>query len=452
MRYPFTLYKVKARSGIVWHARFWDDEFQKYNYSRSTGIPVEGKKGRRREAEDAAKKIYDETIVKLYQTRTSSTTAANPALATLQQTPIFTSVANTPLIQYLEYFWTPTSEYANFKRDVEKNPLTTYYIEMNHDDVRRHVQPFPGFLGLTVGTLNKAVLKKYLIWLAGRKTQRRKKDGTILEGNTMSSRRANAVLQSVRVAIRWAVDNEEILIDPFHKLGEVTESTKEKGVLTLEERNALINMPIQDYRIRLVLLLGCLCGLRRGEIRGLQWGDISDGIIHVLHNYQDQDGLKMPKYNSVRKVFIPAAVQTLLDIAREKAIANIAKKKGLTNDEAIDISPETFVLTSPLNDGLPVSNNFFRRAVTDELSRLGISESQQKERVLTCHSMRHTFVTLAQLAGIPDVVISALVGHKLATGQKRASATRNYSHVPQVINFDEARTKIDNSYLVKKSA
>ena len=54
-------------------------------------------------------------------------------------------------------------------------------IEMNHEDVCRHVEPFSGFAGLTVGNLNKAILKKWLIWLAGRKAIRRKKDGTTIE-------------------------------------------------------------------------------------------------------------------------------------------------------------------------------------------------------------------------------------------------------------------------------
>jgi integrase len=348
MRRPFTLYKEKGKSGTFWYARFWDEAVQKYAHSRSTHVPVEGKKERRYEAEEAARKIYNEIAPSLFS-KSKAPIIQKPKFE--QPVPItFTAVANTPLIQYLEQFWTPTSEYANFKRDVEKNPLTPYYIEMNHDDVRRHVQPYPGFNGLTVGTLNKAVLKKYLIWLAGRKTQRRKKDGTIVEGDILSSRRANAVLQSVRVAIRWAVDNEEIMTDPFHKLGEVTESTKEKGVLTLEERNTLIDMPIKDYRTRLIMLLGCLCGLRRGEIRGIQWGDISDGLIHVRHNYQDQDGLKMPKYNSVRKVPVPAAVQAILDMAKEKA----------TNT-----SPENFILesTDKKHKGLSVSNNYFSRNV-----------------------------------------------------------------------------------------
>jgi integrase len=154
---------------------------------------------------------------------------------------------------------------------------------MNHDDVQRHIAPFPGFAGVTVRGLTKALLKKWMIWLAGRNTLRRKKDGTIFENKIMSGRRANSVLQSMRVAIRWAVDNEDLAIDPFRRLGEVAETLREKGVLTMEERNTLIAAPISDPRRRLAVLLGCLCSMRRGEVRGLQWGDIEGGLITIRH-------------------------------------------------------------------------------------------------------------------------------------------------------------------------
>jgi len=432
MRYPFTLVKIKSKVGTMWHARFWDERLQKYAHSHTTGILVEGKKEHRREAEEAARKLFDEFAEnKTAKTTSTVTQSKAPAAQTQQGKPTITkknTVENTPLIEYLSYFWTPNSEYAQFKRDVQKNPLTPYYIEMNHDDVRRHVQPFPGFDGVTVGSLNKAILKKWLIWLAGRKTIRHKKDGTIIEGNTLSGRRANTVLQAVRVAIRWAADNEEIDTDPFRKLGEVSESIKEKGVLSFQERNKLTTLPIDDYRSRLVMLLGSYCGLRRGEMRGLQWGDLADGIITVQHNYIDFEGVKQPKYNSTRKVPITADVQKLLDTARENAF---------------NISPESYILESPLTPGKPLCNNFFREAVTKELENIGITAAQQKERVLTCHSLRHTFITLAQLSGIPDVVIRALAGHKSEQVQ------RKYSHVPQVIDFNDARNKLE-AYGVKE--
>jgi integrase len=109
---------------------------------------------------------------------------------------------------------------------------------------------------------------------------------------------------------------------------------------------------------------------------------------------------------------------------------------------ARNISPGSFIFESPDYLGKPINTNFFREAIAKELTSIGISEAEQKERFLTFHSMRHTFVTLAQLAGIPDVEIRALSGHKDAAVMAR------YSHVPQVIDFEEARRKIEASVQV----
>jgi len=412
MRRPFTLYKEKTKSGTFWYARFWDEEAQKYKHSRSTGIPVEGKKERRYEAEEAARKLIPEVEA----AKAAKTAQGAPAAGTTAK-----AVADTPLVEYLENFWKPDSQYANFKRHVEKKPLSLQYIENNHEDIRRHVEPYSGFSGATVGTLTKPMLREWLIWLASRKAQYRKHDGTIIEKETISSRRANTVIQAVRVAIRWAFDNEKIPADPFHKLGEVTDTPREKGVLTFAERQKLNEIPIADSRFRLVMFLGSYCGLRRGEMRGLQWADIANGLIDIKHSFSDKEGLKDPKWKSFRKVPIIPQVEDLLN-----AIFANAQNK----------SPDGYIFASPDRPGLPVSNNFFREALSKELAALGITREQQRERFLSCHSLRHTFVTLSQLSGMSNAEVMALAG------QKREATLRKYSHIPQVLDFDEARKKI----------
>jgi integrase len=432
MHRPFTLYKETLKSGTFWYARFWDETAGKYNRSRSTGIKVEGKKERKHEAEEAARNLLAEIAIlppKVKTPKQYNTIIGSPTILVQAPTQKL-KTADLPLINYLQNFWTQESEYALFKSNVEKKPLSLNYINMNHEDIRRHVEPFPEFATMTLGELNKAILKKYLIWLAGRRKQTKKKDGTIIIGDPISSRRANSILQAFRVAVRWAVDNDELEKDPFHKLGDVTECQREKGVLTLEERNKLIYLPAKNNRYRLAMLFGCLCGMRRGEIRGLKWGDIENDIIDIKNNYIDKESLKNPKYNSMRKVPLPTAVKELLYIIQEN-----------TNDVSLD----NFVFESPKFKGKPVSNNFFRDAVKKELASIGISETEQKKRFITPHSLRHTFITLAQITGVPDVIISALAGHK------SLKTTAKYSHVPQVIDFAEAKMKIDNSYLLEKS-
>jgi integrase len=78
-------------------------------------------------------------------------------------------------------------------------------------------------------------------------------------------------------------------------MGKAVEAPREKGILTPDEVTRLISAPIADPRHRLVVLLGCLCGVRMGEVRGLQWGDIKDGLIHIRHNWINGEGIKAPK-------------------------------------------------------------------------------------------------------------------------------------------------------------
>jgi len=111
MRYPFTLVKIKSKFGTMWHARFWDESLQKYAHSRSTGILAEGKKERRREAEEAAKQLYEKfTEAKAVEALPATQQPTATTIQTPQPLPTSSrkiTVANTPLVQYLSNFWTP---------------------------------------------------------------------------------------------------------------------------------------------------------------------------------------------------------------------------------------------------------------------------------------------------------------------------------------------------------
>jgi integrase len=159
-----------------------------------------------------------------------------------------------------------------------------------------------------------------------------------------------------------------------------------------------------------------LCGLRRGEVRGLQWGDIGDGLITVCHNWIDDEGIKAPKCKggvlreNKRPVPFLASVADAIE-----AVRHISRNPA----------PDHFVFEGLYRPGEPLGNNFFRRALTVELLTIGINkmttngegkkvidDSEQRRRNLTFHGLRHTFVTLGRLAGISDMEIQTLAGHK----------------------------------------
>ena len=383
MRKPYSIFREKVGAGLMWYARFWSEKKGKYAYTRSLGILIEGKRERKREAWDKAEQLYIE-IKKL---------SPDP------------KIAHNNFLDYVLAFWTPQSEYVREKALVEKKPMSAAYIQNSRYYIENYAKGFSGFQGITLADLHPALIREYKLWAAEK---------------GYSGRLINFCLQAMRVPIRNAFKNEYLPRDPFAVVGKAAHTEKEKGVLTPEEVSKLIASPITNPYHRLAVLLGLLCGMRRGEIRGLKWGDIGDKLIHICHNYVDSDGEKGPKWNSVRYVPILEEVQEVLNKVR------LIKRKK---------KPEDFVIVGKYK-GQVVSAKYTSWALKGELDKIGISPEEQSRRNISFHSLRHTFVTLGRIAGINDILMQAL------TGQKSIKVMGKYTHGNQVIDFDEAKNKL----------
>lgn len=147
-------------------------------------------------------------------------------------------------------------------------------------------------------------------------------------------------------------------------------------------------------------------------------------ILNIRHNHVSTEGSELPKCGSSRKVPLPNVVR------------NILKK---TKDEAEFSDPEDFVFSRTESRGKPLTENFFRYGLAKCLKAIGIPPSDQKARNLTFHGLRHTFVTLGRMAGLSDIVIQALAGHK------SAQMMEHYSHAGQIIDFVVARESHEKS-------
>jgi integrase len=402
MRNPYTLFKKKAGNGLIWYARFWNDKAKKYTLARSTGIYAEGKKERKWEAELKAQEM-------------------------LKEIRFETEAADRSFIPYLEDFWKTDSPYVKECAVLKKKPLSAYYVHQNEVNVRLHVKPFPGFKRITLRELTAGFIKDWMAWAVDQK---------------MSERKINSIVSTMRVAVNYAVEREELDKSPFSKIKPLPENPKEKGVLTFAERAKLLNAASTEPLSRLAVLLGLLCGMRRGEVRGLKWGDIDDGLINLTHNFVNVDGLKKPKRGKERIV-------PYLDIV-EKAFEEVRKI-------ATHPAPETYVFESLERPGTPMGETFFRNALRRELEGIGISNgkkatsnlrlagtpsvpSEQKKRNLTFHSLRHTFITLSRLEGVlSDLEIQAVAGHSTRRMME------HYSHAEKVIDFKAFREKQDKA-------
>jgi len=383
----YSLFKRKNSDGSqTWYVRYWDNTLHRYSITKSTGVKVEGKRERKTDADKIARDL----------------------LPTIRFTP---SDADRLFVDYCESFWTPDSPYVREKALLQKRPLSSYYVKMSHDDIKRHVRPYPAFTGLILCDLKSGMIRDWMVWAAGK---------------GVGPRRINACLQAMRVPWRYLMDREEIDRDPFLRIKPAHFEVKEKGVLTPAEVIRLISVETDDPRAKLSIFLGALCGLRRGEVRGLLWDDVDQigQVIHVRHNYIDADGLKSPKNGIARDVPMPSMVKEAFDQVR--AVSPWRSK----ND---------YVIFHVEKRNVPVGETFLQNRLESMLEGIGIPNKVRIERNITFHSLRHLFVTLGRLSGLSDFVIQALAGHKSSAMMER------YSHAAQVIDMEAARERLETA-------
>jgi integrase len=384
MRRP-TLYKHRG----VWYARIWDAREEKY-HSHSLGIAVEGKRERRREADEAAWALAEKL-----EAEGAAAGSRNP-------------MADTPLVEYVENFWKPDGEYAREKALVEKSPVSAHYLLTNRQTVKNKMAPFPGFGGLTLGSLTKPILRAWKLWMAEK---------------GYSGRAINIAMQALHVPVRRAFSDDIIPSDPFAGVRRAAHKEKLRGILTPAEIRRLVETPVADPYTRLAVYLSLYCSMRMGEVRGLQWGDISDGVIYINHNWQGGEGLKKCKCGSEGYVPMPRAVAELVN--RVHALSPLT-------------GPEDFVMAQkPCH---PVSREFLWEALRTELAALGIPEEERIKRNIVYHSLRHSFVTSCRMAGIPDFQIASISRHRDMKMLER------YSHPQEAMNLDDLREKIESAF------
>jgi integrase len=91
----------------------------------------------------------------------------------------------------------------------------------------------------------------------------------------------------------------------------------------LKGKETYTEPPILDIRQKAAVLLALFAGLRRGEIRGLRWGDIdlANKRIDIKHNWVRFDGDKAPKKDSTGVLPLAPEIEDILgdlQILREK--------------------------------------------------------------------------------------------------------------------------------------
>jgi integrase len=373
----FSLYKKQTKKGLFWYVRFWNKNELRYTLFRSTGIEVWGKRGRRAQAEAVAHDMLGSLCF---------------------------NASKKSFVEYLDDFWSAESDYAQEAALIKKQPLSTRYIHENQRVVKTHVALFKPFKNIRLEGITTGLIRDFMLYEAKR---------------GVSGDCINKALQAMRVPFSYALSREEAVKNPFENIQPAVHERKEKGILIKEEVLKLINADVKNWKEHTAVLLGALCGMRVGEIRGLRWSDIKEDCIDIKNNWQDMEGNKKPKYGSFRAIPIGASI---------KGAFSQVEKKG------------DFVFANGKPDGKPLCMSWFQSALTNELENLGIPDAERRERNISFHSLRHTFITLGRMAGISDIEVRAMTGHK------GAAIMEHYSHARQAIDIKSTGDKMEAVY------
>ena len=308
-------------------------------------------------------------------------------------------------------FWQDDGEYAREKALVEKKPMAKHYLLANRRSVVIKMSPFPGFAGLTVGALTKPLIRQWKLWLAE-------------QGN--SGKVINIALQAVKVPMRCAFGDNLIPVDPFAGVPRAPHKEKRRGILTPAEIKRLAETPVTNPHARLAVYLSLYCSMRMGEVRGLQWGDVSDGIINIRNNWQEGEGVKGCKCGSEGYVPMPRIVADLLNKVHETAPL---------------IDATDFVLSQ--RPYKPVCREVLVKALESELASIGITKEDRKRRNIVYHSLRHSFVTVCRIVvGLNPAETMALSRHKDIKMLER------YTHGQEALDLPQIGEKFDSHFLI----
>lgn len=218
--------------------------------------------------------------------------------------------------------------------------------------------------------------------------------------------------------VAGAVPN--IGMNPWKK-AKVRRRTKTRHAFLLPEdwRGLITHERVRGTPVAALLGLGCLAGLRRGEICNLRTGfdvDLDAGLLRIQERSGEYawepKGYSHGITNSVRDVPIVPALRELLE-------AHIAK----------GYAGARYFLHGQYEDR-PLSPATAHNWAKDALEAAGLTFGRDDEDSLTLHSLRHTCATWMISDGVPIPTVAKWLGNT-----KEVTLNTYAHHVPK----DEAR-------------
>ena len=180
----------------------------------------------------------------------------------------------------------------------------------------------------------------------------------------------------------------------------------------------------EDIRWRAIFEILYYCGLRRGELRGLQWKDIDleHRTLSVRKQITDRCG-SIKKY----KFVVPKTQNSIRTLKMPKVLTEDLKKAKLEAKQMSGFNENYFVAA----DAWPISSNALTDRKNNNCNRSGVKQ-------IRLHDFRHSCASLLINEGANIQVVARYLGHT-----KIEETLKTYSHL-FISTLDEIVDVIDS--------
>jgi integrase len=245
------------------------------------------------------------------------------------------------------------------------------------------------------------------------------------KGGGLSPRTVLHIHRTLKQALAQAVEWGTIGRNPCDAVRPPKVAPAKMHTYSVEETIDLIEA-MRGTRLFAAVLLAVLCGLRRGEIAALRWGqvDLNASSIAVIQSAeQTRAGVryKEPKSGHARKIALSPMV------VKELRAHRLRQSKELLR-LGIKVTDETFVVTR--EDGFPLQPQTLTHDWERKISKTTLPR-------LRFHDLRHAHATHMLASGVHPKIASERLGHS-----KIAVTLDLYSHVLPGMQED-AVAKVD---------
>jgi len=282
-----------------------------------------------------------------------------------------------------------TSELLNgWLENYEKEHIKPRTYRRYRGLIDLHISPNIGEIDTT--ELTRRQIQEFL--------SKKKKDGNIRTGETLSATSINLMLTILNMAFEYAIDMELADNNPCVRLKRSPQDGRKIEAYTKDEQRKLESIIKKENDRRLFGITLCLySGLRIGELIGLEWSDVDleRGIITIDKTvYREKDDndewqlyVDKPKTVSSERV-IPLPAFVAEELKHHKSTAK-----------------SEFVIENKKGERMPIrSYQYMFERLTEKAN----------VRKLNFHALRHTFATRAIECGMDIKTLSEIMGHKNA--------------------------------------